>query len=59
MTGKGVKREVGVWSWQNARNPLYFYFGLNPFDYLFTYEVNLIIVRILDFKVQAVHIVSK
>jgi len=25
MTGKGVKREAGVWSWQEARpDPLYF-----------------------------------
>ena len=26
MTGEGVKREIGVWSWQNARpDPLYFF----------------------------------
>lgn len=26
MTGEGVKREIGVWSWQDARpDPLYFF----------------------------------
>ncbi|ATG78512.1 hypothetical protein AOR04_13745 [Pseudoalteromonas sp. 1_2015MBL_MicDiv] len=38
MTGKGVKREVGVWTWQETRpNALQFFGWSDPFDPILFY----------------------